>query len=123
MRYFLRRGRNKEVVDEALGESFGGVLVSDFYAAYHHYAGPKQRCWVHLLRDIHDLKALYPRDSRLLRWAAAVHSVYQQAKSFTHPDAGQRRRAQLRAGAEVAGPLPSLPDGPSGGAEQAVPAY
>ena len=38
-RYFLRRGRNKEVVDEALGESFGGVLVSDFYAAYHHYAG------------------------------------------------------------------------------------
>ena len=94
-RYFLRRGRNKEVVDEALGESFGGVLVSDFYAAYHHYAGPKQRCWVHLLRDIHDLKALYPRDSRLLRWAAAVHSVYQQAKSFTHPDAGQRRRAQL----------------------------
>ena len=49
-RYFLRRGRNKEVVDEALGDSFGGVLVSDFYAAYHHYDGPKQRCWVHLLR-------------------------------------------------------------------------
>ncbi len=34
-RYFLRRGRNKEVVDEALGDSFSGVLVSDFYAAYH----------------------------------------------------------------------------------------
>ncbi len=35
-RYFLRRGRNKEVVDEALGDGFAGVLVSDFYAAYHH---------------------------------------------------------------------------------------
>ena len=44
-RYFLRRGRNKEVVDEALGEDFAGTLVSDFYAAYHHYDGPKQRCW------------------------------------------------------------------------------
>ena len=33
-RYFLRRGRNKEVVDEALGEDFAGALVSDFYAAY-----------------------------------------------------------------------------------------
>ena len=33
-RYFLRRGRNKEVVDEVLDESFCGVLVSDFYAAY-----------------------------------------------------------------------------------------
>ena len=53
-RYFLRRGRGKAVVDEALGESFSGVLVSDFYAAYHHYDGPKQRCWAHLLRDIHD---------------------------------------------------------------------
>ena len=60
-RYFLRRGRGKAVVDEALGESFSGVLVSDFYAAYHHYDGPKQRCWAHLLRDIHDLVALYPK--------------------------------------------------------------
>ena len=38
---FLRRGRGKEVVDEALGDSFSGVLVSDFYVAYHHYDGPK----------------------------------------------------------------------------------
>lgn len=44
-RYFLRRGRNKEVVDEVLGEDFAGALVSDFYAACHHYDGPKQRCW------------------------------------------------------------------------------
>ena len=63
-RYFLRRGRGKEVVGEALGESFNGVLVSDFYAAYNHYPGLKQRCWAHLLRDIHDLKALYPQDTR-----------------------------------------------------------
>ena len=39
-RYFLRRGRGKAVVDEALSESFSGVLVSDCYAAYHHYDGP-----------------------------------------------------------------------------------
>ena len=61
-RYFLRRGRSKAVVAEALGEEFAGALVSDFYAAYHHYDGPKQRCWAHLLRDIHDLRALYPDD-------------------------------------------------------------
>ena len=95
-RYFLRRGRNKEVVDEALGDSFSGVLVSDFYAAYHHYAGPKQRCWAHLLRDIHDLKALYPKDARLLRWTAAVHKIYAEAKTFSHPDERQRHLAQRR---------------------------
>ncbi len=42
-RYFLRRRRNKEVVDEVLDESFSGVLVSDFYAACHHYPGLRQR--------------------------------------------------------------------------------
>ena len=93
-RYFLRRGRNKEVVDEALGESFSGVLVSDFYAAYNHYPGPKQRCWAHLLRDIHDLGSLYPKDQKLARWAADVHRLWELGKDFSHPKAKQRRLAQ-----------------------------
>ena len=63
-RYFLRRGRGKAVVDEALGESFSGVLVSDFYAAYHHYDGPRQRCWAHLLRDIHEPGGALPQGHR-----------------------------------------------------------
>ena len=95
LRYFLRRDRSKSVVDEALGEEFAGVLVSDFYAAYHHYDGPKQRCWAHLLRDIHDQRALYPDDHRLGRWADAVNLLYRQAKAFTHPSERQRRSAAL----------------------------
>ena len=93
-RYFLRRGRGKAVVDEVLGEGFAGVLVSDFYAAYHHYAGPKQRCWAHLLRDIHDLRGLYPDDAPLARWADAVHQLYRQAKACTHPQAKLCRRIE-----------------------------
>ena len=65
-RYFLRRGRGKTVVYQALSDACSGVLVSDSYAAYHHYDGPKQRCWAHpcssqgqaLLRDIYDQRAL-----------------------------------------------------------------
>ena len=95
-RYFLRRGRHKAVVDEVLDESFSGVLVSDFYAAYNHYPGPKQRCWAHLLRDIHDLTALYPEDAKLARWAGAIHKLYAGAKAFVHPEAKQRRLARLR---------------------------
>ena len=81
--------------DEALGDQFAGVLVSEFYAAYHHYDGSKQRCWAHLLRDIHDLRALYPGEASLARWAAAVHHVYAKAKAFTHPSEQQRRSAEL----------------------------
>ena len=99
----LRRGRGKAVVDEALGESFSGVLVSDFYAAYHHYDGPKQRCWAHpcssqgqaLLRDIHDQRTRYPKDAALARWAAAVHQLYVAAKACNYHEPWQRRVAQL----------------------------
>ena len=94
-RYFLRRGWGKTVVDEALGAEFAGVLVSDFYAAYHHYDGPKQRCWAHLLRDIHDPRALYRDDHRLGQWADTVHQLYRQAAAFTHPSEKQCRTAQL----------------------------
>ena len=99
-RYFLRRGRSQAVVDEVLGDQFAGVLVSDFYAAYHHYDGPKQRCWAHLLRDIHDLRALYPDDDRdddrLAQWADAIHQLYRQATAFTHPSEQQRPEQQRR---------------------------
>ncbi len=80
-RYFVRRGRNKEVVDEVLGESFGGVLVSDFYTAYNHCPGLKQRCWAHLLRDVDDLRASYSQDAVLARWATAVRRLYRVAKA------------------------------------------
>jgi transposase len=64
-RYYVRRDRTKSVVDEVLGDStqtdaFSGVLCTDFYAAYHHYPGLKQRCWAHLLRAMHELKVEYP---------------------------------------------------------------
>ena len=87
-RFFLRRGRGREVVDEVLGKSSGGILVSDFYASYDHYPGLKQRCWAHpvsstgqaLLRDIHKLKALYPEDAVLTKWAHGVRRLYDRGQ-------------------------------------------
>lgn len=94
-RYFLRRGRGKGVVDEVLDDSFGGVLVSDFYAAYHHYPGIKQRCWAHLLREIHDLKGMYPEDTGLAQWAEAVLQLYTEANALVTLRPRQGGRAQL----------------------------
>ena len=86
---------SKGVVDEVLGPSFSGVLVSDFYAAYNHYPGLKQRCWAHLLRDIHNLKGLYPEDAGLAQWAEAVHQVYMVAKASVLPRAQPGHCTQL----------------------------
>ena len=95
-RYFVRRTRHKAVVDEVLGEAFSGVLCCDFYGAYHHYLGRKQRCWVHLLRDIHDLTVAYPDDRSLRRWAKRVRAVYDAARRFQSPDPRSRMAAQQR---------------------------
>jgi transposase len=93
-RYFVRRGRNKEVVDEVLGPTFAGVLLSDFYGAYHHYEGVKQRCWAHLLREIHDLTVLYPDDASVQAWALEVGAVYRRAVAFASPTARERHWAR-----------------------------
>ena len=100
-RYFLRRGRDKGAVDEVLGADFAGVLVSDCYAAYDHYPGVKQRCWAHLLRDIHDVRVAHPADAALGAWATAVRRLYERAVAFASPDEPARRQAEAAFAAEL----------------------
>ena len=86
VRYFLRRGsRGSKVVEEVLGDEFEGVLVSDFYGAYNVHQGLHQRCWTHLLRDIHQLKEKYPGHQGLAGWAQQVREVYDQAQAYPGP--------------------------------------
>ena len=93
---------------EVLGHEFAGVLVSDFYAAYHQYDGPKQRCWAHLLRDIHDQRTVYPDAAPLARKADVVHGIYDRAKACTHLQVKAAHRP-TGPGTTTAGPLPALP--------------
>ena len=81
LRYFhYAASRGGAVVAEVLGAGFEGTLVSDFYAAYNRYVGPHQRCWAHLLRDVHDLRLAHPGDAEVAAWADALHALYLEAK-------------------------------------------
>ncbi len=84
--YEYHHSRGSEVVKAMLGASFEGVLGSDFYASYNVYAGLHQRCWVHLLRDRHELKEQYPEDADVQQWAKDVKAVYDRAVAYTGPD-------------------------------------
>ena len=108
-RYFLRRGRGKTVVDEVLGEEFAGVLVSDFYAAYHHYDGPKQRCWAHLLRDIHDRRVPLPRRSPLGPVGGSRPPTLPTGQSLHPSGRAAATRCPTGPGTTAAGAVPSLP--------------
>ena len=58
--FLIDRHRSRAVVERALGTSFAGTLVSDFYAAYHGLDCAKQRCLVHLLRELARLREELP---------------------------------------------------------------
>lgn len=61
--FLIDRHRSHDVLIRVLGESFAGTLVSDFYAAYNGFDCPKQRCLVHLLRELAKLREELPWQS------------------------------------------------------------
>jgi transposase len=84
--YEYHHSRAGEVVKRLIGDEFSGVLGSDFYAGYNIHQGLHQRCWVHFLRDIHDLKQLHPAHEELWRWAKQVKLIYERARAAPTPD-------------------------------------
>jgi hypothetical protein len=102
VRYFERnRSRGHAVPKQILGPRFRGWLVSDFYSAYNLIPGHHQRCWVHLLRDLHALKEQHEADEAVVEWATAVREVYDEAQGWLgeHPQAtaGERKAAYTEA--------------------------
>ena len=102
-RAFVRGSRERTMLEAAIGPEYGGVLVSDFYAAYTTYEGRHQYCWAHLLRDVDDLVEQHREHAGVRGWADAIHALYQRAvadaatDAATWPQTRQRHEAELRA--------------------------
>lgn len=80
--YEYDHSRGQAVLKRILEGRFEGHLVSDFYCGYNDYAGKKQRCWVHLLRDLHSLKDNHPQQAEVQAWAQAVRACYDDAQAW-----------------------------------------
>ena len=78
--YEYDRSRAGAVARRILGAQFKGTLVTDFYAAYNDFPGEHQRCWVHLLRDVHGLKEEHKDNEEVLGWAARLRGLYDTAQ-------------------------------------------
>ena len=80
--YAYSPSRGHQVPLRLLGPSFRGVLVTDFYAAYNRVPGRHQRCWTHLLRDLHELKEVHAARDDVVTWAQAVRQLYDEAQAW-----------------------------------------
>jgi len=98
--YEYHHSRAGAVVKALIGENYEGVLGSDFYAAYNIHQGLHQRCWVHFLRDGHDLKEQHPNDEALRTWAKQVKELYHRAVAWAEhgpdPTLSPRKQQQAR---------------------------
>lgn len=103
LRYFeYHHSRAGQVIQDLLGDDFKGVLVCDFYGGYNDLACPHQRCWVHLLRDVHELKQLHPNEADVQAWCEALITLYRAAisRKGVGESAYEELLAQARALAE-----------------------
>jgi transposase len=100
LRYFVYRDtRSGRVPEEVLGEAFGGIVSCDCYVGYNRLLAEKQRCWAHLLRDLHALKEAQAEELTVVAWGEAIQALYAEAKAFVSASPQRRRRA--RRGLEV----------------------
>ena len=76
----IDRSRGGKVPRAVLGDSYRGVLITDFYSAYNNVAsGAKQRCLVHLLRDLKRIEECTAKNDPERRFAERLKTLVFQA--------------------------------------------
>lgn len=101
--YRVAQGRGRQLLTEALGEAFAGVLVSDCLATYDDFNPLQQKCYSHHLKAIshaqEDSPSVWLED---LRW------LLQAAMDLKpHPKAGQRAVLEQKLAGLLAQPRPT----------------
>lgn len=76
--YHVDRSRSQKVVEDILGKSYRGVLVTDYYGGYNKINCSKQRCWAHLLRELRELKQKYPGNTEVKPYAKRIKRFYER---------------------------------------------
>jgi len=90
--FHIDPSRGSDVLKAILTETFGGVLGSDYFSAYHKYLSDCgvliQFCWAHLIRDIrflaeHRDQSLQIWGNKLLGWVRRLFETWHRAGQRT----------------------------------------
>jgi transposase len=90
--FHIDPSRGSDVLKAILTETFGGVVGSDYFSAYHKYLADcgvlVQFCWAHLIRDIrflaeHPDQSLAGWGEKLLLWIRKLFDTWHRAEQMT----------------------------------------
>jgi transposase len=74
------KSRGQKVVKDVLGDNYDGVLVSDFLSAYNKIDSRKQRCLVHILRDLDKVINYWQEeDTQTIKYCERLKAILMQA--------------------------------------------
>jgi len=70
--------RGQKVVEDVLGNEYKGTLISDFLSAYNKIAAKnKQRCLVHILRDLKKVIKYWQDDKEVIRYCERLKNIFE----------------------------------------------
>ena len=91
----IDKSRGQKVVENMIGNEYGGTLISDFLSAYNKIsAKAKQRCLVHILRDLEKVKAYWHDDKEVLRYIGRLKQIFDDAIAL-HKEYKDKRRGDV----------------------------
>ena len=80
----IDKGRGQKVVENILGKDYDGVLISDFLSAYNKIiTKAKQRCLVHIFRDLDKVIEYWSSDKEVLRYCHRLSKIFKDAISLS----------------------------------------
>ena len=93
--YVIRDSRGRKVLEEVLGK-WAGTIVCDGWQAY--WAYHIQRCWAHILREMHDIQAKNRDDWNAAHVTRMIERIFNDAvaASKTCKTIGARKAARRR---------------------------
>jgi len=87
----IDKSRGQNVVDKMIGSNYKGVLISDFLSAYNKIkAKAKQRCLVHILRDLEKVMEYWHDDLEVMRYCERLKKLLEDAIALYNEYKGKR---------------------------------
>ena len=88
------KSRGSKVPKAILGENFKGTVVCDFYAAYN-FLQKKQRCWIHLLRDIETERKVLPGSSSLEKFETRTWNLVKKGIKISELESSTQKTKEI----------------------------
>jgi hypothetical protein len=94
--YHIDKTRSQKVAKRFLGEDYRGVVISDFYSGYTSLPGPKQKCLVHLFRELKETAEKKIEGTDFKKFRKEVEAIIHEAINLAGEEEDTIERTRMK---------------------------